>query len=150
MAFDSLLFFVDDDSPSLAYYPQTDYSPEPDYSAAWSLLYSLSGSASAPGQIGNGSSYHITSLDGATLQIQWNGTGIDLIGSVANASLQLSLDGQLTSTPANSTSLPSFSGLQNTNHSLLLTVTNTTTSPDSYFIFNNALVHYGAPPAVQK
>ncbi|KAH0828040.1 hypothetical protein J3R83DRAFT_3690 [Lanmaoa asiatica] len=102
---------------------------------------------SQPVGVGTSSSY--TSLNGASLMVSWNGTGIDLIGSVANALYNVSLDGMPSAyfaDPSN-TILASFNDLENTNHSLLLTtiITNTT-SPDAFLAFNKARITY-APPA---
>ena len=66
-------FDVDDDSPEIAYFPFVNLEPSPNITAGWQLLYTLSGAATSPGQVGVGTSYHYTSLDGASLMINWNG-----------------------------------------------------------------------------
>ncbi|KAG6375540.1 hypothetical protein JVT61DRAFT_3100 [Boletus reticuloceps] len=142
-------FDIDDDSPEIAYFPFANREPSTNVSAGWQLSYSGSGAATSPGQVGVGTSYHYTSLDGASLMINWTGTGIDLLGSVNNALYNISLDGipsAYFADPAQ-TVLASLNDLPNTNHSLLLTtiITNTT-SPDAFLTFDKARVTY-APPA---
>ncbi|KAF8893569.1 hypothetical protein BD779DRAFT_1760037, partial [Infundibulicybe gibba] len=57
-------------------------------------IYSLSGYNNAPGEIGNGISSHITSLNGATLTIRWHGAAsIKLFGNVTNANCTITMDG---------------------------------------------------------
>ncbi|KAF8134454.1 hypothetical protein EV363DRAFT_1430019 [Boletus edulis] len=141
-------FDIDDDSPEIAYFPFANREPSTNVSAGWQLSYSGSGAATSPGQVGVGTSYHYTSLDGASLMINWTGTGIDLLGSVSNALYNISLDGipsAYFADPAQ-TVLASLNDLPNTNHSLLLTtiITNTT-SPDAFLTFDKARVTY-APP----
>ena len=68
-------FDIDDDSPEIAYFPFVN--PEPagsiNVTAGWQLLYTVSGAATSPGQVGVGTSYHYTSLNGASLMINWTG-----------------------------------------------------------------------------
>ncbi|KAF9241837.1 hypothetical protein BU15DRAFT_73177 [Melanogaster broomeanus] len=143
-------FYLNDDSPEIAYFPFVNLQPSPNVTSGWQLLYTGSGAATAPGQVGVGTSYHYTTLDHASFIINWNGTGIDLIGSATDASYQITLDGIPTTSyspdPAN-TILASFNDLVNTNHTLLLTtiITNTS-SPNSFVIFDNALITYVPPP----
>ncbi|KIJ68089.1 hypothetical protein HYDPIDRAFT_25534 [Hydnomerulius pinastri MD-312] len=143
-------FYVEDDSPEIAYYPITNLEPSPNVTVGWQLLYTSSGAADAPGEVGVGTSYHYTNLNDASFMIEWNGTGIDLMGTATDASYQLTLDGfptiSYSSDPAH-TILASFNDLDNTNHTLLLTtiITNAS-SPNSFVIFDKALITY-APPA---
>ena len=65
---------VDDFSPHVVYSPFGDTLSTPNPVAGWNPYYSLSGFASTLGQVGNGSTSHLTSLDGAALSLQWRGT----------------------------------------------------------------------------
>ncbi|KAF8840701.1 hypothetical protein BDN67DRAFT_968142 [Paxillus ammoniavirescens] len=145
-------FSVPDDSPEISYFPFVNLVPSPNVTDGWQLLYNGSGAATAPGQLGVGVSYHYTTLNGASFMIDWNGTGIDLIGTAVNASYQLILDGFPTtaysSDPAN-TILASFNDLPNSNHTLLLTTNITNTiSPNSFVTFDKALVTYAPPTGI--
>ncbi|KAG1900570.1 uncharacterized protein F5891DRAFT_298567 [Suillus fuscotomentosus] len=143
-------FYVEDDSPEIVYYPFVDTSLSPNVSAGWEQFYSVSGVASSPGQGGEGYSAHITSLNEASFMIEWNGTGIDLLGSVRNASYQITLDGidisPNTSDPESI--LASLHDLTNTNHTMLLTTLTNQTISDSYVFFDKALITYTAPPGI--
>lgn len=164
-------FDVDDGSPEITYFPFVNLEPTSNVSAGWQFLYSVSGAATGPGQVGVGSSYHYTSLSGASLMISWNGmsttlppssdrstgvligTGIDLVGSVRNALYNISLDGfpsAYFADPTNSI-LASFHDLENTNHSLLLTtiITNST-SPDAFLTLDQATITYAPPTGILK
>jgi hypothetical protein len=68
-----LQIYIDDTSPTIAYYPFADTFGTPDLLAGWNPYYTGSGFASHQGQIGGGTSLHRTSLDGASASIQWNG-----------------------------------------------------------------------------
>ncbi|KAG9316810.1 hypothetical protein JVU11DRAFT_2875 [Chiua virens] len=146
-------FVIDDDSPKISYFPFVNLEPSTNLTAGWQLLYTGSGAATGPGQVGVGTSYHYTSRNGTSLLINWNGTGIQLVGSVANASYNITLDG--ISPPyfpdlANNI-LASFDSLNNTNHSLLLTtiITNAT-SPNVFLSFDKAVVTYTSPAGIDN
>lgn len=71
---------VDDNSPAVAYAPFRDTLGAPDLSAGWNPYYTGTGfssgsnsSGSAVSNIGNGTSLHLTTCDGAQVAIQWNG-----------------------------------------------------------------------------
>jgi hypothetical protein len=68
-----LQIYIDDTSPSVAYYPFADTFGPPDLLAGWNPYYTNSGYTAYQGQIGEGTSLHRTSLDGASLSIQWLG-----------------------------------------------------------------------------
>ena len=70
----SVQFDVDDTSPTISYSPFRDTLSTPDLSAGWNPYYNLSGFVHAQGEVGNGTSLHITSLDGASLALQFRGT----------------------------------------------------------------------------
>jgi len=65
---------VDDISPCISYSPFRDTFSSPNLSAGWNPYYDQSGFAAHSGETGNGTSLHITSLDGASLALQWRGT----------------------------------------------------------------------------
>jgi hypothetical protein len=73
MAGSTSQFYVEDDSPEIVYYPFIDTSLSPNVSAGWEQLYSGSGAATSPGQVGVGDSVHSTSLNEASFMIKWNG-----------------------------------------------------------------------------
>lgn len=74
-------FEIDDDSPEIAYFPFANLEPSPNVTAGWELLYTASGAATGPGQVGVGTSYHYTTLNGASLMINWTGICILLVRS---------------------------------------------------------------------
>lgn len=65
---------IDDTSPCISYSPFRDTFTTPNLSAGWNPYYDQSGFATSSGGTGNGTSLHITSLDGASLALQWRGT----------------------------------------------------------------------------
>ena len=72
----SVQFTVDDTSPTILYSPFADTLSTPDLSLGWNPYYTLSGFASVLGEIGNGTSLHITSNNGSSLFIQWHGMSL--------------------------------------------------------------------------
>ena len=64
---------IDDTSPCISYSPFRDTSTTPNLSAGWNPYYDQSGFAISSGGTGNGTSLHITSLNGASLALQWRG-----------------------------------------------------------------------------
>ncbi|KAF8210665.1 hypothetical protein K438DRAFT_1810111 [Mycena galopus ATCC 62051] len=137
-------FPVDDSSPTILYAPFGDTFGSPNLSAGWNPSWENTGFSSANiGAIGTGTSLHITSLNGASLQIHWTGVGIELSGNVTNASYAITIDQQ---TPVNASSLGNLTAgtlfsagnLSNGDHSLTLTVQ--TTEPDALFTFDSALI----------
>ena len=67
-------FTVDDSSPTVLYAPIGDTFGPPNLSAGWNPHWDNPGFSSANlGAIGSGTSLHITSLNNASLQIQWKG-----------------------------------------------------------------------------
>jgi hypothetical protein len=71
---DNIQFYVDDTSPSISYFPFGDTFSVPNLTAGWNPYYDESGFASALGETGKGITYHVTSCDGASIIVQWNGT----------------------------------------------------------------------------
>ncbi|CAA7260663.1 unnamed protein product [Cyclocybe aegerita] len=84
---------IDDSSPSVAYSPFRDTLGAPNPTAGWNPYYDPNGYAASPGQLANGTSLHITSLNGAALAVQWTGTGVQLFGNTTNAAYTVTLDG---------------------------------------------------------
>ncbi|OBZ70850.1 hypothetical protein A0H81_09220 [Grifola frondosa] len=136
------------------YYFYQAASLAPDLTAGWNPYYSDSGFATVDSgmgsvfgtAIGNGTSMHMTSCDGAALAISWNGTSITLHGTLIpilntssdpNApSYTVTLDGTATTNFLSSLSSPpsvltasvdvlaSFSGLTSGEHQIALTLRN--------------------------
>ncbi|KAF5351626.1 hypothetical protein D9756_007762 [Leucocoprinus leucothites] len=136
-------FSVDDSSPAIAYSPFGDTLTFPNLSAGWNPYLVNSGFVSSLGQIAVGQSQHITSLNGASVTLEWNGTSIQLFGNTtASASFNLTLDGaaiQPNQTNATSNLLTSFEGLSNARHSISLTA-NIPDAQDSLLVFDKAVI----------
>ncbi|KAJ7647011.1 hypothetical protein FB45DRAFT_186291 [Roridomyces roridus] len=141
-------FTVDDTSPAIFYAPFGDSFSTPALSAGWNPYWSQPGFSSANlGATGIGQSLHITSRDGASLQIIWKGTGITLYGNVTDASYNITIDGEamdLVSADLLNNTLAAFANLTDTNHTLSLTAR--TSSPESLLEFDRALL-VAPPPA---
>ncbi|KAJ7134976.1 hypothetical protein C8R43DRAFT_1021708 [Mycena crocata] len=141
-------FSVDDSSPTISYFPFADTLGAPDLLAGWNPHWDDPGFSSATtGSTGSGTSLHITGRNGASFQIKWKGTGIKLLGNVTRSSYDITLDGQSadassSADPSNNT-LVAFDNLQDTNHTLSLTVQ--TSTQDSLLTFDKAVI--SAPPS---
>ncbi|KAJ7268659.1 hypothetical protein B0H12DRAFT_1320500 [Mycena haematopus] len=136
-------FTVDDTSPTVFYAPIGDTFGSPNLSAGWNPHWDSPGFSSANlGAVGSGTSLHITSLNGASLQIQWTGIGIELFGNVTSSSYAITVDNHTVdaSPSANLTAgiLFSVDNLDNRDHTLSLTVQ--TNGPESLFEFDSATV----------
>ena len=72
---DSFAILIDDTSPTIVYTPFGDTYSAPNLSAGWNPYFSESGFATntAVGQEGQGTSFHVTSADGASMGLRWNG-----------------------------------------------------------------------------
>ncbi|PPQ89465.1 hypothetical protein CVT25_011991 [Psilocybe cyanescens] len=118
-------FFVDDTSPTIHYSPFPDTLSTPNLGAGWNPYFNLSGFAASIGEVGNGTSLHITSLDGASLAFQWRGTGIQLQGNVTQASYSVIIDGRSVSmdpdAQAGGSILVNIEGLEDATHNITLT-----------------------------
>jgi len=66
-------FFVDDTSPAFSYSPFRDTLSVPNLTAGWNPYFDDSGFPTASVQVGVGKSYHATSLNNASLSLQWKG-----------------------------------------------------------------------------
>lgn len=139
-------FSVDDTSPQISYFPFADTLSTPNLSAGWNPYFSLSGFAAALGESGNGTSHHITSLDGASLSIRWRGTGIQLQGNATNASYSLLLDGAAVKPEVFDTSnsiLATIQGLPDAEHTISLTTQipgNQDSLNSSIVVFDRAII----------
>lgn len=71
---DSFSLLIDDSSPVLSYFPFPDTFSIPNFFEGWNPCFSTSACPTFPGQQGNGSSFHVTSQDGAAFSINWWGT----------------------------------------------------------------------------
>jgi hypothetical protein len=71
---DSFTLLVNNSSPQLYYSPFADTLSIPNFLQGWNPCFSISACPTFPGEQGNGSSYHVTSSDGAMFSIQWWGT----------------------------------------------------------------------------
>ncbi|PCH36085.1 hypothetical protein WOLCODRAFT_140217 [Wolfiporia cocos MD-104 SS10] len=141
---------VDDNSPTIAYAPFADTFGPPNVTAGWNPYYSVSGfaevygsssSGSGVGNIGNGTSLHLTACNNAEFALKWNGTAVTIHGtqvapSSSSLTYSIALDGNATTnyyssisaaasieTAANDT-LASFSNLVDGEHEIALTVHN--------------------------
>ncbi|EDR11612.1 uncharacterized protein LACBIDRAFT_324293 [Laccaria bicolor S238N-H82] len=139
-------FSVDNTSPQISYFPFADTLSTPNLSAGWNPYFSLSGFAGVLGESGNGTSHHITSLDGASLSIHWRGTGIQLQGNATNASYSLLLDGAAIKPDVvdySNSILATIQGLPDVEHTISLT-TQIPSSQDppnsSIVVFDRAII----------
>jgi hypothetical protein len=71
---DSFSLLINDSSPILSYFPFADTLSIPNFFEGWNPCFSISACPTFPGAQGNGSSFHVTSKDGAAFSIQWWGT----------------------------------------------------------------------------
>ncbi|KAJ7210087.1 hypothetical protein GGX14DRAFT_299650, partial [Mycena pura] len=134
-------FMVDDSSPTVFYAPFGDTFSSPNLSSGWNPHWDDPGfSSQHPGAIGSGTSLHITSLDSASLVIQWKGIGIKLVGNVTRASYDITIDDQAmdagSSEHLNDGTLFSVENLDDGDHKLILVVH--TDGPVSVFAFDYA------------
>lgn len=69
-----IVITIDDTSPTITYRPSADTFSGPNLTAGWNPFYSETGFTPNPvtGE-GMGTSLHVTSADGASLSLRWNG-----------------------------------------------------------------------------
>ncbi|KAI0266662.1 hypothetical protein BC834DRAFT_107759 [Gloeopeniophorella convolvens] len=142
----SFQIFIDDPSPQLSYFPIPDTLSIPNLTAGWNPCFGISACPSFPGQQGEGTSFHVTSLDGAAFSIQWWGNGIQLSGiATPPVTYDLQLDGHTNASIAPSTSgqilLASYQDLVPASHTLSLTVHNPTNSSLALIAIDYALIN---------
>ncbi|KAF7302635.1 hypothetical protein HMN09_00898000 [Mycena chlorophos] len=105
----------------------------------WTPWYSGSGFLSSPGEGGTGTSYHLTSLGGASVHFTFWGTDVYLYGDINNSSYTVALDGGTATSfsPSKSALLYSATGLQHETH--LVNITATPTGSEQ-FAFDYAVI----------
>ncbi|EKM54681.1 uncharacterized protein PHACADRAFT_210467 [Phanerochaete carnosa HHB-10118-sp] len=157
-----IVITIDDTSPTIAYAPFADTHGSPNLTAGWNPSYSETGFTPDPANgEGVGTSLHVTSADGATLSLRWNGTAVSLCGFFptstsgfpSTVSYSIALDGTATtnyafsfspdSDPAKSV-LASFTDLTNGEHVVELTMHNPD-DLDDILQFDRAVITSGLP-----
>ncbi|PBK73458.1 hypothetical protein ARMSODRAFT_1081657 [Armillaria solidipes] len=147
---ETLEFEVDDTSPAISYYPFRDTFSTPNLTAGWNPYYNGSGFLTSLGETGEGTSFHVSSLNGASLSIQWHGTGIQLYGNATDA-YTLTLDEttiDVSSLERSDTLLAKISGLSSQSHNITLTAQITTASdsgPTRSLMFDKAVITATSP-----
>ncbi|KAF9073618.1 hypothetical protein BDP27DRAFT_1260199 [Rhodocollybia butyracea] len=144
MANFDIIFAVDDTSPTIHYSPFSDTAGPPNFTAGWNPLFNQTSFGGAPLLVQNSSStVHVTSLNNASFSLQWNGTGIQLVGYATDASYTILVDGSLRDPNATDMLLASVQNLDNAFHEISLT-TNisdpTTNQTQSFIVFNEAVI----------
>ncbi|KAF7369212.1 hypothetical protein MVEN_00248800 [Mycena venus] len=81
-------FTIPDTSPIFSYHPYADGFG---LNTGWQTYYTVSGFNTQPGESSEGDSYHVTSLVGAEVSLQFYGSAVYLYGTV-NASYEVILD----------------------------------------------------------
>ncbi|KAJ7292902.1 hypothetical protein C8J57DRAFT_1267517, partial [Mycena rebaudengoi] len=116
---------IDDTSPFFKYIPYADGSNS-GLANGWIPWYSGSKFIAQNGEGGDGDSYHLTSLNGAQVNLVFYGTGVYLYGNT-NGSYEITVDDQdfPSDSPTSSGLLFSGTGLKEGTHSVTLTVTST-------------------------
>ncbi|KAF7337600.1 hypothetical protein MSAN_02233300 [Mycena sanguinolenta] len=113
-------FTIDDTSPFLTYTPYADGSNS-GLDKGWEPWYTVSGFISSNGEGGSGDSYHLTSLAGASVNLEFYGTAVYLYGTT-NSSYDTTLDNATTThNPSSSDLLLSILDLEEGHHSVTLT-----------------------------
>ncbi|KAJ7182840.1 hypothetical protein C8R43DRAFT_1054843, partial [Mycena crocata] len=116
-------FTIEDTSPTFSYRPYITCYLDPDgfgFQNGWQAWYTVSGANTQLGESPQGDSYHITSLAGAQITLQFYGSAVYLYGT-ANASYDVTLDNALQSPSPTDGLLYSIDGLMEENHSVTLT-----------------------------
>ncbi|KAJ7109787.1 hypothetical protein C8R44DRAFT_262934 [Mycena epipterygia] len=142
-------FTIEDTSPFLTYTPYADGSNS-GLTKGWEPWYTVSGFISQNGEGGAGDSYHLTSLEGASVHLQFYGTAVYLYGANAtNSSYDVTLD-NTAYTPSSLTSdlLFSITNLTEGTHSVILTAKPTSSSQQLAFdraVISTPLVNNTTP-----
>ncbi|KAJ6523594.1 hypothetical protein B0H19DRAFT_1085667 [Mycena capillaripes] len=115
-------------------------------SKGWEPWYTISGFISQNGEGGTGDSYHLTSLDGASVNLKFYGTAVHLYGTT-NSSYDTTLDNKAyVYDPPTADLLFSITGLEEGTHSVTLTARPTTSSQQLAFdcaVISTPLVNNG-------
>ncbi|KAL0581903.1 hypothetical protein V5O48_000133 [Marasmius crinis-equi] len=134
---------VDDTSPTILYSPFADTFGAPDFTAGWNPLFNRTSLGGAPLNVGNSTTVHVTSRNGSTFLINFQGTSIRLLGSAVQAQYQVFVDGVEQTTGPDSANLANIRGLPNTNHTLTLTANipiSGANQTQSFIVFDQAIV----------
>ncbi|KAI0001361.1 hypothetical protein BJV74DRAFT_882588 [Russula compacta] len=142
---DSFSLLIDNACPLLTYYPFPDTLSIPNFFAGWNPCFSTSACPTFPGEQGNGSSFHVTSKDGAELSIQFWGNGIQLSGIITEPmTYDLQLDGiknsSISPSSSGTTLLAVYDDLQLGNHTLSLIAHNPTNSSSALIAIESSLI----------
>ncbi|KAJ7911620.1 hypothetical protein B0H13DRAFT_2008975 [Mycena leptocephala] len=109
-------FTIPDTSPIFTYQPYADGFG---LQSGWQTWYTVSGFNKNPGDSSHGDSFHLTSLDGAEVSLEFYGSAIYLYGT-ANASYEVVLDDAAQSLSATTDLLYSSDGLIEEHHVVTL------------------------------
>ncbi|KAJ6523595.1 hypothetical protein B0H19DRAFT_1386392 [Mycena capillaripes] len=132
MSMSSWNFTIEDTSPFLSYTPYADGSNS-GLTKGWEPWYTTSGFISQNGEGGTGDSYHLTSLDGASVNLNFYGTAVYLYGTT-NSSYDTTLDNKAyVHDPPSADLLLSMTGLEEGTHSVTLTARPTNSSQQLAF-----------------
>ncbi|KAJ7469593.1 hypothetical protein FB451DRAFT_1476458, partial [Mycena latifolia] len=130
-------FTIQDNSPFISYSPFADGA----LAHGWQPWYSKSGFLKDPGEGGVGDSFHSTAFPGASFNLEFHGTGVNLYGTT-NSSYAVTIDNVPVKLPSASTQPGDLvfvaSDLKNGAHNLTLTVK--PTKATQQFAFDRAVV----------
>ncbi|KAI0084910.1 hypothetical protein BDY19DRAFT_1050965 [Irpex rosettiformis] len=160
----SFVINIDDTSPTISYSPFADTFTTPNLTAGWNPYYSDSGIANGQDTQGEGTTFHVTSANGASLDIRWNGTAVTLHGFFdtsqntfpSSTSYSVSLDGVPTTNYASSFTpdpnseenvLAAFANLTNQEHSIQIALHTTGDADDGSILlrFDRAVLQSEPP-----
>jgi hypothetical protein len=142
---DFFTLLINDNSPLLSYFPFADTLSIPNFSLGWNPCFNLTACTTYHDEQGNGTSFHITSADGAAFSIEWWGNGIQLSGFAEGpVTYDLKLDGVTHPSISPSTTTPTllaaYYDLQPITHTLSLIVHNPTNSSSALIAIDSALI----------
>ncbi|EIN11440.1 hypothetical protein PUNSTDRAFT_63396 [Punctularia strigosozonata HHB-11173 SS5] len=143
---------IDDTSPVVYYAPLAEPLTNSDPLTGWVPFFTDSGfpTSASLGDVGNGTSYHVTSLSGAQLSVQWFGTGIQLFGNATGASYDILVDGKASvafSSSLDENVLAAVDDLKQGNHTISLVARPDTNTTASSIAFDRATATISAERA---
>ncbi|KAJ6528001.1 hypothetical protein DFH09DRAFT_1186236 [Mycena vulgaris] len=126
---------IQDNSPFISYSPFADAG----LAHGWQPWYSKSGFLKEPGEGGVGDSFHSTALPGASFNLEFHGTGVNLYGTT-NSSYAVTIDNvaQKIGTTRAEDLIFTTSSLKDGAHNLTLAVN--PSKPTQQFAFDRAVV----------
>ncbi|KAJ7129440.1 hypothetical protein C8R44DRAFT_78106 [Mycena epipterygia] len=133
----SLNVTVLDQSPTFIYVPDREGSSSTSWQSSWTPALDYDPTHTKP-NIASGSSSHVTSLAGATVQLDFLGVGITIYGQGTAGAYSTILDGgkEITGSPDSAGVLASYGGLSATDkHTIILKATKSQTLSLSYATF---------------